>query len=94
MRFFFILQDLRDVEGHESVSQWVDPDTKAFSEIRNAIEHRSLVIVDGEIYDLSVNYNAYAQMKSEELDKELSDLGNELETVYQSIKAAKKSTRY
>ncbi|EGQ7817158.1 hypothetical protein IAX14_000737 [Vibrio parahaemolyticus] len=88
---FFILQDLRDVEGHESVSQWVDPDTKAFSEIRNAIEHRSLVIVDGEIYDLSVNYNAYAKMKSEELDKELSDLGNELESVYQSIKAAKKA---
>ncbi|HCG7222333.1 TPA: hypothetical protein NJ356_000640 [Vibrio parahaemolyticus] len=88
---FFILQDLRDVEGHESVSQWVDPDTKAFSEIRNAIEHRSLVIVDGEIYDLSVNYNAYAQMKSEELDKELSDFGNELESVYQSINAAKKA---
>ncbi|WP_198421118.1 LA2681 family HEPN domain-containing protein [Vibrio parahaemolyticus] len=88
---FFILQDLRDVEGHESVSKWVDPDTKAFSEIRNAIEHRSLVIVDGEIYDLSVNYNAYAKMKSEELDKELSDLVSDLESIGQSISAARKA---
>lgn len=87
---FFILQDLRDVEGHESVSRWVDPDTRAFSEIRNAIEHRSLIIVDSEIYDLSVNYNSYAKMKSEDMDNQLSELVDSLEGISKSISLARK----
>ena len=34
---FYILKDIRDVKDSTSVSRWLDPDAKAFSEIRNAM---------------------------------------------------------
>ncbi|MFP3354526.1 hypothetical protein R0K04_24540, partial [Pseudoalteromonas sp. SIMBA_153] len=33
---FYILKDIRDVSKSTSVSKWIDPDAKSFSEIRNA----------------------------------------------------------
>ncbi|WP_044124534.1 LA2681 family HEPN domain-containing protein, partial [Vibrio cholerae] len=52
---FYILKDIRDVKGTSSVSKWIDPDAKAFSEIRNAMEHRSLKIVDDFGYELTTS---------------------------------------
>ena len=47
---FYILKDIRDSskKGYDldSESFWLDPDAESFSEIRNAIEHRSLKIID------------------------------------------------
>ncbi|MCK8072472.1 LA2681 family HEPN domain-containing protein [Vibrio sp. 1CM23M] len=87
---FFILQDLRDVKGFDSVSKWVDPSAKKFTEIRNAMEHRSLIVVDAEMYDLSVNYNSYAKMKLDDLEKKMLETQHELQLLGQSISAARK----
>jgi hypothetical protein len=35
----------------ESESYWLDPDVEAFSEIRNAMEHRSLKIFSRSSFD-------------------------------------------
>jgi hypothetical protein len=49
---FYILKDIRDVKTHTPISKWLDPDAKKFTDIRNAIEHRSFKIVDDYGYEL------------------------------------------
>jgi hypothetical protein len=87
---FFILQDIRNVAGHESISEWVDPDSQKFSNIRNAIEHRSLIVVDAEIYDLVLKYNADVDFQNELFDKKLHELMEELEKVGKAIGNSRK----
>lgn len=82
---FYILKDIRDVKDSSSISSWLDPDTKAFSEIRNAIEHRSLKIVDDFGYSLihTNNHQIEIQKLNNEIDNykvQLQELNNELGT--------------
>ena len=70
---------MRENNNLTSVGRWLDPDAKAFTEIRNAIEHRSLKIVDDFGYTLTQSGKAYRQDKLEELKQELNDLSKQLE---------------
>jgi hypothetical protein len=87
---FFILQDLRDVKGFESVSKWIDPNAEKFSEIRNAMEHRSLVVVDSETYNLIMSFDIVNQSATEQFSSEYSKLDSELGAINQKISDARK----
>lgn len=82
---FYVLKDIRDVQDSDSVSRWLDPDTKSFYEIRNAIEHRSFKIVDNFGYTLTQSdkkikqYNLIKiKYKKENLKKRLDEVINEI----------------
>ena len=75
---FYILKDIRDVKGSSSVSQWIDPDAKAFSEIRNAMEHRSFKVVDDFGYELVGSHNKYHEAELDELIKEMDEIRGQL----------------
>lgn len=77
---FYILKDIRDVKGTSSVSKWIDPDAKAFSEIRNAMEHRSLKIVDDFGYELTTSYNSYHDGELEKLNLEIKKIKEQLKS--------------
>ncbi|WP_319759099.1 LA2681 family HEPN domain-containing protein [Maridesulfovibrio sp.] len=62
---FFILKDIRDVDG-STVHRYLDPDAQEFFKIRNFIEHRSLKIVDDFGYTL---LQSDKDLKEAELDK-------------------------
>lgn len=87
---FYILKDIRDVKESTSVSCWLDPDAKAFSEIRNAIEHRSLKIVDDFGYTLTQSDKAFRQSQLEKLNGEIEDFKAQLQELYIEIASAKK----
>lgn len=74
-----------------SVSRWLDPDAKAFSEIRNAIEHRSLKIVDDFGYTLIQSDVAFKQSQLEILNGEIEDFETQLQELYGKISSAKKT---
>ena len=84
---FYILKDIRDVQDTSSVSQWIDPDAKAFSEIRNAMEHRSLKIVDDDGYELATSYNSYC-------DSELEKLTSDIQKIKEQLSASLSSEEY
>ena len=88
---FFILQDLRDVKGFESVSKWIDPNAEKFSEIRNAMEHRSLVVVDAESYHLITNFNTVNNLSTECFNGDLSELRAKLDETNQNVSNARKA---
>ncbi len=88
---FFILKDIRDVKDSSSVSRWLDPDAKAFSEIRNSIEHRSLKIVDDSMYDLAQGDVNVRKQHIDELDSKIVCIEGELEQLYSDIAIAKKT---
>lgn len=69
---FYILKDIRDVKNSSSVSEWIDPDAEAFSKIRNAMEHRSLKIVDDFGYELVNSSNRYQERELDSLNEEIS----------------------
>ncbi|HEI6926732.1 TPA: hypothetical protein SK292_001407 [Yersinia enterocolitica] len=78
---FYILKDIRDVTGTSSVSKWIDPDASAFSEIRNAMEHRSLKIVDDFGYELTYSYSSYHDDKLEKVKSQISEINKKIESV-------------
>lgn len=88
---FYILKDIRDVKDSTSVSRWLDPEAKAFSEIRNAIEHRSLKIVDDFGYTLTQSDNAFRQSQLEKLNGEIEAFEAQLQDLYCEIASAKKA---
>ncbi|QFU25327.1 hypothetical protein FS418_14935 [Shewanella sp. YLB-09] len=88
---FYILKDIRDVKDSTSVSRWLDPDAKAFSEIRNAIEHRSLKIVDDFGYTLIQSDVAFKQSQLEMLNSEIEGFEIQLQELYGKISSAKKT---
>lgn len=88
---FYILKDIRDVKDSTSVSRWLDPEAKAFSEIRNAIEHRSLKIVDDFGYNLTQLDKAFRQSQLEKLNGEIEDFEVQLQELYGEIASAKKA---
>ena len=77
---FYILKDIRDVKDTSSVSKWIDPDAKAFSEIRNAMEHRSLKIVDDFGYELTTSHNSYHESELENLNIEIKKIRGQLQS--------------
>lgn len=87
---FYILKDIRNVGDSTPVSHWVDPDAKAFSEIRNAIEHRSLKIVDDFGYTLTQSEKAYRLLQLEELSIEIDNLEAQFKELCDEIDLAKK----
>ncbi|MEZ8036717.1 LA2681 family HEPN domain-containing protein, partial [Vibrio crassostreae] len=88
---FFILQDLRDVKGFESVSKWIDPNAEKFSEIRNAMEHRSLVVVDTESYHLITNFDIVNKLSTERFNSDYSELESGLGEITLKISKARKA---
>lgn len=88
---FFILQDLRDVKGFESVSKWIDPNAQKFSEIRNAMEHRSLVVVDAGSYHLIANFDAVNKLSTERFNSDYLELERKLSETNQQISKARKA---
>lgn len=87
---FFILQDLRDVKGFESVSKWIDPNAEKFSEIRNAMEHRSLIVVNAESYHLITNFNIVNKLSTERFNSDYLELKTKLDETNQKIANARK----
>lgn len=85
---FYILKDIRDVKDSTSVSRWLDPDAKAFSDIRNAIEHRSLKIVDDYGYTLIKLDASYSQHEVEKLHDEVADYKVKIQELRDKISAA------
>lgn len=87
---FYILKDIRDVGDSTPVSRWVDPDARAFSEIRNAIEHRSLKIVDDFGSTLIQSDKDHRQLQLEKLNTEIDDLKEQLKELCGEIDLAHK----
>lgn len=78
---FFILKDIRELKSYTDVSKWVDPDVASYDEIRNAMEHRSLKIVDDfgkESVSRDYQFHEIEVRKSEEEIKLLEDKIKEL----------------
>lgn len=68
---FYILKDIRDVQDSTTnVSSWIDPDMEKFYIIRNAIEHRSLKIVDDFGYTLTKTGLSARDLEIDKLNKE------------------------
>ena len=88
---FFILQELRDVKGFESVSKWINPSAEKFSEIRNSMEHRSLVVVDAESYHLIANFDIVNKLSTERFNSGYSELETKLDEINQKIANARRS---
>lgn len=92
---FYILKDIRNSNPKdfevESESYWLDPDVEAFSEIRNAMEHRSLKIVDAFGHTLTKSSIEFHQRYVDELIEKKITIQKELEHIYPKIKQAKKA---
>ena len=91
---FYILKDIRDVKDTSSVSEWIDPDAKAFSEIRNAMEHRSLKIVDDFGYELVTSYNNYHNNELEKLNSEIGNIKEKLNSPLPSQEASSLKSKF
>lgn len=92
---FYILKDVRNANPRDLISKsesyWIDPDIEAFTEIRNAMEHRSLKIVDDFGHTLTKSDIEFHDRYLEEMQVERSTLQGKLEKVYANIKKAKDS---
>lgn len=86
---FYILKDIRDVKGSTPVSRWLDPDLKAFHEIRNAIEHRSLKIVDDFGHFLTQSDKSYRGSELEKLNVDIENYYEQLKELDREIELAK-----
>lgn len=87
---FYILKDIRDVTGSTPVSYSLDPDAEAFSKIRNAIEHRSLKIVDDFGYTLTQSDRNYRQSSLDSLKDEINDNETQVKKLSDEIFLAEK----
>ena len=90
---FYILKDIRNSNSNgldiKTESYWLDPDIEAFTEIRNAMEHRSLKIVDSFGHTLTKSHIVFHQRYIDELLEEKSVIETKLENKYLEIKKAK-----
>ncbi|MBH2562152.1 hypothetical protein JZM41_23785 [Serratia marcescens] len=92
---FYILKDIRDSnhkdDNLDSESYWLDPDAEKFSKIRNAIEHRSLKIIDNFGYKLLNNdSNNHEKIYAEEKNN-LESLDSEIKFICKEIKTHKEN---
>lgn len=92
---FYILKDIRDSnhkdDNLDSESYWLDPDAEKFSKIRNAIEHRSLKIIDNFGYKLLNNdSNNHEKIYTEEKNN-LESLDSEIKVICKEIKTHKEN---
>ncbi|MBD2795881.1 hypothetical protein ID856_04930 [Xenorhabdus sp. 18] len=87
---FYILKDIRKVGNSDSVTKWLDPNAVAFAEIRNAIEHRSLKIVDDFGYELAISHNTYNDEQFRKLQEEVNTIPYEIREIELKLKKAKK----
>jgi hypothetical protein len=90
---FYILKDIRDVTGTSSVSKWIDPDAKAFSEIRNAMEHRSLKIVDDFGYELTYSHTRYHDNKLKEIKEQMIEITQKIDLASEPLEILNLKTR-
>ncbi|OKP05720.1 LA2681 family HEPN domain-containing protein [Xenorhabdus eapokensis] len=86
---FYILKDIRKVGSSDSVSKWLDPNAVAFAEIRNAMEHRSLKIVDDFGYELATSHNTYNDEKFRKLQEEVNTIPDEIREIELTLKKTK-----
>ncbi|WP_410375960.1 LA2681 family HEPN domain-containing protein [Enterobacter sp. CPE_E331] len=75
---FYILKDIRKVGDSDSATKWLDPNAVAFAEIRNAMEHRSLKIVDDFGYELAKSHNIYNDEEFRKMQAEVNTLPDEI----------------
>lgn len=87
---FYILKDIRKVGNSEEVTKWLDPDAVAFAEIRNAMEHRSLKVVDDFGYTLTTSHNAYNEDEFHKLHEEANTLPEQIRDIVLKLKQANK----
>jgi copper chaperone CopZ len=73
------------VKDSTPVSRWIDPDAKAFSDIRNAIEHRSLRIIDDFGYILTQSDRAFKRSQLEKINGEVKACEAQLQKLYGEI---------
>jgi len=90
---FYILKDIRDVKDATPTTRWLDPDAKLFTEIRNAIEHRSLKIVDDFGYTLTKSDSELRNVYLDNYRSEKEQYEIELIQVHREIKNTKDSTQ-
>lgn len=62
----------------------------AFADIRNAMEHRSLKIVDDFGYELATSHNNYNDEEFRKMQEEASTLSEEIREIELNIDQAKK----
>lgn len=91
---FYILKDIRKVGDSDLVTKWLDPDAVAFADIRNAMEHRSLKIVDDFGYELATSHNNYNDEEFIKMQEEASTLSEEIREIELNIDQAKKDGDY
>lgn len=89
---FNILKDIRYVEhlGLAYTGKWLDPDAIAFYDIRNAIEHRSLKIVEDLGYEMIQHDRKYNQKNIDRLLDEIENSEIEIKNLTTRISLAKK----
>lgn len=88
---FFILKDIRELKSYTNISKWVDPDVASYDEIRNAMEHRSLKIVnDFGKESVSRDYR-FHENEVEKVKEEIRLLRCEIEGVFPKLREAKQS---
>jgi hypothetical protein len=85
---FYILKDIRKVGNSDSVTKWLDPNAVAFAEIRNAMEHRSLKIVDDVGYELVTSWNTYSNTEFIKIKEKKNILSNEIRELELKLKQA------
>ncbi|WP_223111483.1 LA2681 family HEPN domain-containing protein [Billgrantia pellis] len=88
---FFILKDIRELKSYTNISKWVDPDVASYDEIRNAMEHRSLKIVDDFGKEsVSRDYRLH-ENEVEKVKEEIRLLRCDIEGIFPKIREAKQS---
>lgn len=88
---FFILKDVRELKSYTNISKWVDPDVASYDEIRNAMEHRSLKIVDDFGKESVRRGYRFHENEVEKVKEEIKLLQYEVEGVFAKIREAKHS---
>ncbi|WP_423250622.1 hypothetical protein [Citrobacter gillenii] len=72
------MKDICDMQNSTSASKWLDPDSIAFADIRNTIEHRSLKIVDDFRDELATSHNSYHDEELRKLQEQINTLPIEI----------------
>ncbi|KTD47782.1 Uncharacterised protein [Legionella quateirensis] len=86
---YFILKDMRKTNDDLELDYWFDPEAKKFEDIRNALEHRSLKLVDDFGFSLSQDSTYFEQCITEMKDKIIA-LNNDLEIINSKLTKQKK----
>ncbi|OHV48864.1 hypothetical protein BB987_19975 [Photorhabdus temperata] len=88
---FYILRDIRKVGNSDLVTKWLDPNAVAFAEIRNAMEHRSLKIVDDFGYELATSHNTYNDEEFRKLKEVVNTIPDEIREIELKLKQAQEN---